>query len=170
MKTTDDKKELFIVVDENDRFLGYRTRYDCHHDKTLIHRTIGVLIYNSKGEILLQKRSLTKDLNPGKWAVGVGGHVMKGQTYDEAAKREMLEELGINIEIQLVKKWLMKSDAETEMSMLYQGFSEGPFKINLTELTEVKFFQTKILKKLYQLKEIDLSSCAILTFKEIGIF
>ena len=81
----DDQKELFVVVDKNDRILGHRTRYDCHHDKSLIHRGIEIVIFNSKGEILLQKRSKKKDLYPGLYTVSTGGHVTKGESYRQSA-------------------------------------------------------------------------------------
>lgn len=58
----DDQKELFVVVDTDDHILEYRTRYDCHHDKTLIHRTAGVLIFDGD-RFLLQKRSDKKALS-----------------------------------------------------------------------------------------------------------
>jgi isopentenyl-diphosphate delta-isomerase type 1 len=169
MKTTDDQKEMFIVVDNNDNLLGYKTRYECHHDKTIIHRTIGLLVYNSKGEILLQKRSKTKDLNPGMWAIGVGGHVTKGQTYDEAAFREMKEELGIKTEIQPIKIWLMETDQEKEMAMLYQAIYEGPYHVDPSEVEEVKYFSKRILRQSYNDHTLNLSPCAILTLKEVNI-
>ncbi len=162
MITTDDQQEMFVVVDENDTILEYRSRYDCHHDKTLIHRTIGVLIYNDKGQILLQKRSMTKDLDPGKWGISVGGHVTKGQTYEEAAAREMEEELGIHAKLTPIKKWIMRSGHESEMGMLYTAHHNGPFTYNMKEIDRVEFFD------IYNLPE-NLSHCTKLTLKEVGI-
>lgn len=65
--TTDNQEEMFVVVDRDDTVVGYKTRYECHHDRSLIHRTVGALIFNDKGQILLQKRSMTKDMEPGLW-------------------------------------------------------------------------------------------------------
>lgn len=136
----DDQKELFIVVDENDDIIEYRTRYDCHHDSSLIHRSIGVIIYNGKKEILLQKRSKYKDLNPGKYTISVSGHVTKGQSYEEAAIREMEEELGIKIPIIFVQKFVVKNNQESEMCVTFSGKYNGPFSYAYDEIDSVQFF------------------------------
>ena len=95
----DDQKEMFVVVDKDDNILGYRTRYDCHHNNKLIHRAIAIVIFNSKGELLMQKRSKSKDTNPGFFSMSAAGHVGKGETYLEAARRELFEELGIKTKL-----------------------------------------------------------------------
>lgn len=79
--------ELFDVVDENDNIIGRATREECHSNPKLMHRASIILIFNSKGELLLQKRSMNKDTNPGKWANSVAGHVDPGESYEETAKR-----------------------------------------------------------------------------------
>jgi isopentenyl-diphosphate delta-isomerase type 1 len=144
----DNQQELFIVVGKNDRIISYRTRYDCHHDKSLIHRAIGIIIYNDEGEILLQKRSILKDLQPGMYDISVGGHVTKGQSYKEAALREMREELGIQTKITMVKKFLSESDEECEMDMLFTARYNGPFFIATDEIQSVKFFNKREIKNM----------------------
>lgn len=148
LETTDDQMELFIVVDRDDNILGYKTRYECHHDKSLIHRTVGVLIFNSKGQVLLQKRSMTKDMDGGLWGISTAGHVTKGQTYEDAAHRELREELGIDTTITPVAKFLSETADETEMAMLYKGRLEGPFVFNRDETSEVKFFDVGAIRPL----------------------
>jgi isopentenyl-diphosphate delta-isomerase type 1 len=146
----DNQKELFIVVDEDDNILEYRTRYDCHHDKSLIHRSIGVAVFNDKGEILLQKRSMLKDTQRGKYTLSVGGHVTKGQTYEEAAYREMQEEIGIQSELTFAVKFLSKRENETEMHMIYTTKYNGPFRIAKDEVEEVKFFTKEAIINLHE--------------------
>lgn len=138
--TTDDQKELFIVVDKNDTVIGYRSRGDCHADKTLVHRAINILILNDKEEVLLQKRSMTKDTQPGYWTTSVGGHVSKEETYEEAAVREMIEEVGIQDSVVFVTKFIFVFSQETEMEALFTARSNGPFYPNADEIDEVKFF------------------------------
>ena len=65
------------------------------HQKQLIHRSIHILVFNSNKQIFLQKRSNTKDENPGIWDTSSAGHVDAGETYDECAERELWEELRI---------------------------------------------------------------------------
>lgn len=138
-ETTDDQQELFIVVDSNDNVLGYKTRIECHHDKTLIHRSVGALVYDKKGRVLLQKRSMTKDKHPGKWTVSASGHVVKGESYDEALHREMKEELGVDVPAMFCKKIIVNDGLETEISSLYTGIFEGPFHPNPIEVDCVVF-------------------------------
>lgn len=169
MKTTDDQRELLIVVNPDDKIIGYRTRRDCHHDKSLIHRVVGLLIYNKKGQMLLQKRSGTKDLQPGKWGISVGGHVTKGQTYEQALQRETLEELGIISKFTFIKKWIIYSPQETEMSSLYRAINDGPFKTDPKEISEIRFFDIDEIAHLAATGRLELSDCAKITLIEIGI-
>lgn len=147
--TTDDQTELFIVVDERDTVLGYRSRYECHHDKTCIHRTVGVAVFDSTGRVLLQKRSETKDMDAGKWGMSCAGHVTKGESYEVSAKRELQEELGIDIPFVHGTKFMTKDPHESEMAMLYTAAYNGPFHIDERETSEVKFFsKSEILEML----------------------
>lgn len=136
----DDPQELFIVVDENDIIIGYRSRYDCHHDKSLIHRAVGIIVYNEKGEILLQKRSKNKDIDPGLYEISSSGHLNKGESYEEAAKREMMEELGVFSNLTFIKKVLLHLPQETEYDTFFKTIHNGTFYINTQEIDEVKFF------------------------------
>ena len=143
VETTDDQQETLVVVDKDDRVIGYKTRYECHHDKSLIHRTVGVLIYNDKGEILLQKRSLTKDMEPGLWGISSAGHVGQNQGSEEAVHREMSEELGIDLPVTFFKKFLVSDPQETEMAYLYKAQSNGSFRPDPKEVDSVQFFSPR---------------------------
>lgn len=124
--TTDNQKELFVVVDGNDRVLGYRSRWDCHHDKSLIHRVVNIALFNPKGEILLQKRSATKDLYPGYYALTATGHCSKGESWQETAVRELGEEMGITgVSLALYDKKIVAAEYETEMMALFRGEYAG---------------------------------------------
>lgn len=164
----DDLQELFVVVDEKDQILGFRTRYDCHHDPHLIHRVAGVVIFDAKSRILLQKRSLNKDLNPGLWTISAAGHVMKGESYEEAARREMNEEIGISLPITFMKKFLCRTRQETEMTAIYRADSDGPFQIARDEVDEVRFFTKDQLVGFMKTGEIILTDWSMITLKEIG--
>ncbi len=161
----DKQDELFVVVDQDDKIIGYRTRFDCHHNKQLIHRTISVVIFNDKGEILLQKRSKNKDTYPGLYTLAVAGHVDKGETYQQTAKRELFEELGINFSIIKKKKFIVKTDIETEMNYLFEATYNGPFSPNKQETDGVKFVTISQLKKM----QSKLTPFAITNLKEINI-
>jgi len=91
------KSQKLNIVDENDKIIGEDTR-ESVHKKGLLHREVHVWIYNNKGEVLLQKRSLNKDTFPGLWDASVGGHVEMGDSYKQSAIKEAKEEIGIIID------------------------------------------------------------------------
>lgn len=145
----DNQNELFVVVNEDDEIVGYRTRYECHHDKSLIHRATDVAIFNSKGEVLLQKRSQQKDLYPGFYTLSASGHVSKGEEYIDAAHRELAEELGISdIQLELVGKIMIETDDEREIVAVFKGVHEGPFTFPEDEVESVEFFPPDDVKKI----------------------
>ncbi|MDH5356922.1 MAG: NUDIX domain-containing protein, partial [Gammaproteobacteria bacterium] len=87
--------ELLDVVDENDIVVGVKTRGEIHA-KALMHRAVHILVFNSQGELFIQKRAMTKDENPGQWDSSSAGHVDSGETYLQCAIRELKEELGVD--------------------------------------------------------------------------
>lgn len=165
MKTTDNQKELFIVVDEKDKILGYKTRYECHHNKNLIYRTIGVFLFNSKGEIALQKRSMTKDTLPGFYTFTASGHVAKGESYLKTALREMEEEIGVTgLQLEYVSTQLIEDKTEREMDTHYKGIYNGKFKINKDEVEEVYYFNKSQIAKIIDHTTL----CCLVGLKTLG--
>jgi isopentenyl-diphosphate delta-isomerase type 1 len=142
MITTDNQNEIFDVVDTNDWVIGKATRGEVHKDKNLIHRSIGVAVFNSKGDLFLQQRSKTKDMDPLYWDISVGGHVRSGMDYVTTALREIEEELGIHTYIHVVPymKYLCRTPHETEMVTLFKMDHDGPFKLDTTEIKQGRFF------------------------------
>lgn len=82
------------IVDAHGEIVGCSTRKEAH-DKGLLHRVAFVILFNFKGEIFVQKRSLKSSLFPGKFEGSLTGHVDKGETVHNAASRELFEELGV---------------------------------------------------------------------------
>lgn len=169
IETTDDQGEMFIVVDTKDQVIGQKSRWECHHNKDLIHRTVGVLIYDKEGRILLQKRSLTKDTGAGLWGISSAGHVTYGQTADEAVHRELQEELGVDLPLTFYKKFIEKDGFETEMAYLYKAESNGPFSPNPKEVDRVEFFTPREIQFKSASGELKLSPGSKQTLEEVGI-
>jgi len=88
-------KERFDIVDRNDHVIGQAERSQVHGNPELIHRVIHILVFNSAADWFLQQRSWNKDTQPGKWDTAVGDHLDTGESYLQAALREMREERGI---------------------------------------------------------------------------
>jgi isopentenyl-diphosphate delta-isomerase type 1 len=168
-KITDDEKEVFDLVDKNDQIIGQATRGECHRNKSLIHRCIGVLVFNNKGELYLQKRSRTKDLHPGVWALSVGGHPKSGQTYKEGAKEEMKEELGIEAPFEKIGKYCYQGETETEMFVVYKAVHNGPFKLSPEEIEEGRFFNLNDLPQKVKSGKLKLSPQAKYTLKYLKL-
>jgi isopentenyldiphosphate isomerase len=91
-----DPNELLFVVDENNKPLTPVQRHVVH-EKSLWHRTTGIWVMNHKKQVLCQKRSMKKDIDPGLWETAFGGHVAPDETYLQNAQRELSEELGIKV-------------------------------------------------------------------------
>src|SRR5476651_1980015 len=89
-------EEIFDIVNERDEVVGQNTRREVHA-RGLWHRAVHVLVFNARGEVFLQKRSLKKDIAAGKWDSSASGHLDTGETYDACAVREVREELGLKI-------------------------------------------------------------------------
>ena len=90
-------EEFFDWVDRHDHIIGITSREDAHRFN-LFHRAVHLYVRGESGGLIIQKRSLSKDLEPGLWTVSCSGHVDKGETYDIAALREFKEELGVMID------------------------------------------------------------------------
>ncbi len=129
--------EIFDVVDKNDRVIDQQPRH-LVHEKKLWHRAVHALVFDGDQRIYLQKRSMSKDSNPGLWDTSVGGHLDSGESYDQAVIRETNEELGI--ELAEVPKRLFKLSAckETgfEFIWVYKILYSGEIKPCPIEITE----------------------------------
>jgi isopentenyldiphosphate isomerase len=129
----DDPNEEFDRVDLDDHVIGHVRRGDAHHDPNLIHRSVQVIVFTSDGRVLLQKRATTKDLFPGYLCASASGHVMAGDDYVETARRELIEELGVEPAILYLDKTLVHSEMETEITALFISRCDGPFTFSPTE-------------------------------------
>lgn len=86
--------ELVTIVDERNKVVGAVPRQEMRAGR-LFHRATYVLVFNSRGELYVQKRTASKDVFPGYYDVAAGGVVLSGESYEECAVRELGEELGI---------------------------------------------------------------------------
>nr|WP_320116083.1 NUDIX domain-containing protein [uncultured Desulfuromonas sp.] len=133
--------DFFEIVDDDDQVIGLRPRSECHGNPDLVHRVSHVLVFNSAGNLLLQKRSLLKDVQPGKWDTSVGGHVDPGENYLQAAYREMEEELGVTGQpLKVLYPSKIRNNFESENVMTYLVVYDGKICFNRTEIDEIRFW------------------------------
>ncbi len=130
-------QELLDVVDENDRVIGVKTRGEIHA-QGLMHRAVHILVFNSSGELFIQKRSMSKDNNPGLWDSSAAGHVDSGENYYDCAIRELGEELGIRVTAPLEQLFRLVASPITDMEhcIVYRCMNDGPFVLACDEIDE----------------------------------
>lgn len=130
-------QELLDVVDENDEIVEVRTRGEIHAHG-LMHRAVHILVFNSRGEIFLQLRSMQKDEQPGKWDSSAAGHVDSGEEYEACALREIHEELGISAAQPLEVLFKLPASARTgyEHCMVYRLIFDGPLELDAEEVAD----------------------------------
>jgi len=132
---------LSDLVDDEDRVLGSCLRDLCHGDPSRIHRAVHVLIFNRRGDVLLQKRAEDKQIQPGRWDSSVGGHLEAGEGYREAAMREMEEELCVSgVPLTFLYRSRIRNAVESENVETFLAHHDGPFVFPRSEISTVRFW------------------------------
>jgi len=141
-------EEIFAVVDECDEVVDYLPRSEVHR-RRLRHRAVHILVFNGRGELLLQKRSMSKECSPGLWDSSAAGHVDRDESYDECARRELLEELGCGNDTALERLFKVDACAATgwEFCWVYRCTAEGPFEYSREEIDALAWFAPEQLER-----------------------
>src|SRR5882762_8477127 len=134
-------EEIFDVVNERDEVIGKRPRSEVHR-LGLMHRATHVLVFNSQGQVFLQKRSMNKDRQPGLWDSSTSGHVDSGEEYDACAVRELREEIGLRVQESPRRLFKLAAGPETDQEhvWIYRCEAEGPFDLNPEEIERGGWF------------------------------
>lgn len=135
-------KELFPIVDEQGIVVGSATRQQCHSGAKLLHPVVHLHVFDNDGRLFLQKRSMAKDIQPGKWDTAVGGHVDYGETVATALLREAAEELSLAVRNpEKLYTYVFESDVERELVNTFRCVAdEGEIKVDPDEISEGRFF------------------------------
>jgi isopentenyldiphosphate isomerase len=139
--------EIFDVVNERDEVVAQRPRHEVHR-LGLRHRAIHVLVFNARGEVFLQKRSATKDREPGVWDSSCSGHLDHGEDYDQAAQRELGEELGWQPPSPPQRLFKLPASPATDQEFVwvYRCAGEGPFRLHPEEIETGGWFTPERLQ------------------------
>ena len=137
----DNNQELFPLVNEEGHVIGKATRGECHNGSRLLHPVVHLHVFNSRGEVYLQKRPEWKDIQPGKWDTAVGGHIDYGETPEKALLREVREELGIEaFTPERVGMYVFESKRERELVYVHRTTYDGPVRPSAEELDGGRFW------------------------------
>jgi 16S rRNA (adenine1518-N6/adenine1519-N6)-dimethyltransferase len=136
--------EQFPVVDENDEVQRYATRSEVHGNN-LRHRAVHILIFNQLGDVYLQQRSRWKDRHPLKWDSSAAGHVSAGENYDQTARREVKEELGVDVPLEGIFRLSASSRTDYEFIWGYRGVVLGDLEPNKCEIERGVFFAPAVI-------------------------
>lgn len=141
------RDEWLPLVDEQGTVLGSAPRGVVHHHTMLLHPVVHLHVINH-GKIYLQKRSLHKLVQPGKWDTAVGGHIGAGEQVEISLRREAYEEIGLkDFNAQLVFNYVWESQIEKELVFTFLTQFSGPFKPNAEEVDEGRFWSTEEIEK-----------------------
>jgi isopentenyl-diphosphate delta-isomerase len=135
--------ELLILVDENDQEIGSMEKMEVH-EKGLLHRAFSILIFNSKNEMLLQQRALSKYHSGGLWTNTCCSHPRKEESTLQAANRRLIEEMGFSTELEekfsfIYRAELDKNMIEHELDHVFFGTFEGEFQFNREEVNAIRW-------------------------------
>ena len=138
--------EIFDIVDARDHVIGSMARDEVHVNN-LRHRAVHIWIFNACGDLFLQKRSPWKQNHPNLWCSSTAGHVDYGESYEEAAHRELGEEIGVDS--RLVRFWKIEATPGTghEFLEVFVGASEGPFRLAPGEVETGSFFPVDQIRR-----------------------
>lgn len=159
--------EFLDVVDENGELTGEVVEKEVAHEKGVWHREVVVWVVNGRGELLLQKRAMSKKEHPGKWGL-CAGHVDIGEGVKVAAARELYEEVGVKVgedELELLAVDKLRVDFPNgrknynfaHMYFLRTELGVGDFVIQEEELSEVKYVSIGVVKEMVKVGSSELT-------------
>jgi 16S rRNA (adenine1518-N6/adenine1519-N6)-dimethyltransferase len=157
-------EEIFDVVDEQDRVVGQAPRSVVHAQK-LAHRAVHVFVFNSRGDLLLQKRSAGKDEYPLCYTSSASGHLSAGESYESAAPRELEEELGLSGQLEWLAKFPAGPQTSQEHTVLYRTTSDDPPQIDPVEIDAVAFHRIDEIAGMIEREPERFSPCFVTLFE-----
>lgn len=163
--------EQVILVDENDRQIGLMEKQAAHVNPHL-HRAFSIFIFNSKGELLMQQRALSKYHSPGLWTNTCCSHPRAGETTADAASRRLMEEMGMACPMHEVYTFIYNAPVgqgltEHEFDHVFIGQSDDTPIINHEEVESWKYMTVADLKEDIQLHPEQYTEWFKITFEEM---
>jgi isopentenyldiphosphate isomerase len=137
-------EEWVPLVDEQGKITGQAPRSQVHNGSKLLHPVVHLHVINHNKAILVQKRPMSKLIQPGKWDTAVGGHISAGETLEQALKKEAFEEIGlVDFSARMVKMYNWESEIEAELVYMFVSYDFKNFKVHSDEVEEARFWTRK---------------------------
>ncbi len=144
----DNNNEMLPEVDESGNIIGAISRGCAHNGSKKLHPVVHLHLFNSNGDLYLQKRPAWKDIQPGKWDTACGGHVDLGENVNEALRREVKEELGItDFTPCSMGYYIFESKQERELVFVHKCVYDGLIKPRTEELDGGRFWTEKEIEE-----------------------
>jgi len=161
-----------VLVSPQDQLLGIEEKMAAHQGKPKLHRAISVYLFNSKKELLIQKRSQHKPLWPLTWANTCCSHPQPGEDYLAAAQRRLQQEFGIKTQLKFHHQFIYKSKyknigSEHELDAVFTGISDNPPQPNHQEIADWQYLNLPNLKKAIQKQPQNYTPWFKLTLKKL---
>ncbi len=164
-------QEYVILVDEQDHELGLMEKMQAHHEGKL-HRALSVFVFNSKKEMLLQKRANSKYHSPGLWTNTCCSHPRKNETVESAANRRLQEEMGMGCELNYRFNFIYKAQLENnliehELDYVYTGYSDALPVPNPEEVSAYRYASIEEIEKDIKLNQQNYTVWFTLIFERV---
>lgn len=154
--------EMVDLIDEHDRVVGVVTRAEMRA-RRLLHRAVSIAVFSSDGRLLVHRRADTKDIWPSYWDIAAGGVVAAGESYDDAAGRELAEELGVgDVPLHHLGSGRYTDDGVDEIAHCYRCTCDGPFEFADGEVAEVRWVNRVELSRLMATEPFTPDTAALL--------
>ena len=145
------ESEELILVDAGDNELGFLSKEECHDGDGILHRAFSLFVFNTNGELLLQKRSAEKRLWPLFWSNSCCSHPRKGESMQVAMRRRLREELSIEASLEFIYKFSYQAQfgdlgSENELCSVYLGKTGQAFSANTHEIADARYVSRETLQ------------------------
>ena len=143
--------DLLILVNDRDEVQGSLPKAECHEGDGVLHRAFSIFVFNSAGEVLLQRRSEQKHLWPLYWSNSCCSHPRSGETTEDAVHRRLMQELGISTPLEWLYEFIYKAHyrevgTEHEYCSVWMGVSDEPATANKNEIAAWRYVQPRDLQ------------------------
>ena len=161
-------EEIFDVVNERDEVIDRQPRSVVHR-LGLMHRATHALVFNKRGHVFLQKRSMKKDRQPGVWDSSASGHVDSGEEYDVCVIRELREEIGLQVSEVPRRLFKLAAGPETDQEhvWVYRCEAEGPFQLHPEEIDHGDWFEPGQVTQWMKERPEEFASALLVIWKKV---